>query len=298
MKNIFKYLAGAAALFALASCDLNKTPVFEDSESFASFDKTSIVVNEDAGKVQIPVTIASKDPKQVAVAYQAVDGTAKAGVNFSLVDESAVLSFDGKTRTMYLEFEVKNVPGVYTGDVTFTFELVSAGNLKLGANKTCSVRIADLDHPLAAILGDYTVAGKENWDGDLTWNATFSKDDSDISVVWITGLSNDQYSSTTPIYGNVSADMTTITIPFGQTCPVNSTYHGVLVGFGPFDGKLYYGPEGNIILTKTDAGWVQSTSKDEDEEKWGYAWFAYTTSTGDPYSWLTGFHAGVVFTKK
>jgi hypothetical protein len=61
---------------------------------------------------------------------------------------------------------------------------------------------------------------------------------------------------------------------------------------------LYYGPEGNIILTKTDAGWVQSTSKDEDEEKWGYAWLAYTTSTGDPYSWLTGFHAGVVFTKK
>ena len=295
MKKIFRTFCFAAALTAAFSCsDLNVTPEFEDSKSFAAFDVTSVSVDENAGSVSIPVTIASVDPKQIAIAYTATDGTAKSGVNYTLADDSAVLAFDGKTRTMNIVINIKNLAGEYTGDLSFTLSLVKPGNLDLGANSKCTVKIADLDHPLAAILGAYTAAGKENWDGDLSWEATFSKDDSDVSVVWIKNFVN--YGKS--VYGNVSEDMTTITIPLGQSFVYNSTYTGKLVGFGPFDGKLYYASEGSIVLTKTDAGWVQSSTMDEDDEKWGYAFLAYTTATDSPYSWFTAYYPGVTFTKK
>ena len=80
MKNIFKIFVFAVALSAAFSCSkLNETPVFEDSMSFVAFDVTSVIVNENAGSVSIPVTIASIDPKAVTVAYTVTDDTAKAG---------------------------------------------------------------------------------------------------------------------------------------------------------------------------------------------------------------------------
>ncbi|MBQ9722202.1 MAG: hypothetical protein IJV84_01630 [Bacteroidales bacterium] len=295
MKNIVKIFSFAAALAVAFSCsDLNDYPAFEDSKSFAAFDVTSVSVDENAGTVSIPVTIASIDPKQVALAYNTADGTAKKDVNFKLADESAVLAFDGKTRSMEIVINIVDLAGEYTGDLNFTVSLVKPGNLDLGANSTCTVKINDLDHPLASILGGYTAAGKENWDGDLTWDVVFEKDPADVSVVWISNFVN----FGTEVYGNVSEDMSTVTIPLGQSFVYNATYTGKLVGFGPFDGKLYYSPEGSIVLTKTDAGWVQSSTMDEGEEFWGYAYLAFITETDSPYSWFTAYYPGVTFTKK
>lgn len=295
MKNIFKIFAFAAAFSALFACSkLNETPVFDESKSFAAFDVTSVSVNENAGTVSLPITIASVEPVKVALAYTTTDGTAKAGVNFNLSDPSAVVMFDGTTRTQELVINIVDLAGEYTGDLSFTVSLVKPGNLDLGASSTCTVKIADLDHPLAAILGEYNAAGKENWDGDLTWTATFEKDDTDVSVVWIKNLVNFGVS----LYGNVSDDMSTITIPLGQSFVYNATYTGKLVGFGPFDGKLYYATDGSIVLTKTDAGWVQSSTMDADGENWGYAFLAFVTETDSPYSWFTAYYPGVTFTKK
>ena len=223
MKNIYKFLAGAVALTAVFSCSkLNDYPVFEDGESFAAFDIISMTVNEDAGTINIPVTIGSVDPKQVAVAYEVTDGTAKAGEDFSLADASAVLAFDGETRTMNIEINIVEFAGEYTGDKTFSVSLVSAGGLKLGKNSTCSVKIADLDHPLAAILGSYTASCKSYSGADLTWTLNFEKDPSDVTVVWVDApvYWASQYASwgDYSVYGNVSEDMKTITFPCGQTC--------------------------------------------------------------------------------
>lgn len=223
MKNIYKFLAGAVALTAVFSCSkLNDYPVFEDKESFAAFDIISMTVNEDAGTINIPVTIGSVDPKQVAVAYEVTDGTAKAGEDFSLADASAVLAFDGETRTMNIEINIVEFAGEYTGDKTFSVSLVSAGGLKLGKNSTCSVKIADLDHPLAAILGSYTASCKSYNGADLTWTLNFEKDPSDVTVVWVDApvYWASQYASwgDYSVYGNVSEDMKTITFPCGQTC--------------------------------------------------------------------------------
>ena len=147
MKNIFKYMACALALTAAFSCSkLNETPVFEDSKSFAAFTQTSYSVNEDVGTLVIPVTIASPDPKKVTVAYSVADSTAKEGVNFSLVDEAAVLVYDGQTYTQNIEINITNIATTaeqsgYTGDLVFTVTIESAGELDLGHNRTCTVKI-------------------------------------------------------------------------------------------------------------------------------------------------------------
>lgn len=217
MKNIFKIFAFAVALSAAFSCSrLNETPVFEDSMSFVAFDVTSVIVNENAGSVSIPVTIASIDPKAVTVAYTVTDDTAKAGVNFNLNDPSAVLAFDGQTRTMNLVIDIVNLAGEYTGDLSFSLALVAPGNLALGANSTCTVKISDLDHPLADILGTYSVKAEDFAQGSVNWTMTISKDPKDVNVVWIDYVCPLAMQGSMAVYANVSEDHKTISIPCGQ----------------------------------------------------------------------------------
>lgn len=221
MKKIFKAFCFAAALSAAFSCsNLNVTPAFEDSKSFVAFDVTSVSVDENAGTLSIPVTIGSIDPKTVAVAYTSEDGTAKAGVNYNFKDPSAVLAFDGQTRTMNLEIDIVNLAGEYTGDLSFSVSLVQPGNLDLGANSSCSVKITDLDHPLASILGAYDVTAGYYTGTPCSWPLTLEKDPEDPTVVWIDYPVYFCYQYATwgdySVYGTVSEDLKTITIPCGQ----------------------------------------------------------------------------------
>ena len=191
MKNIYKFMACALALTGALSCSkLNETPVFEDSKSFVALGSTSYIVNEDCGTLSIPVTMASPTTKQAAVAYTVNDGTAKLGTNFTLADEAAVLVFDGETYTQNIVINIVNIATTaeqsgYTGDLTFTVTLASAGDLELGFNKTCTVKIMDLDHPLASILGTYDVTGTFYGGNAASWVMTMEKDENDPTVVWI-----------------------------------------------------------------------------------------------------------------
>lgn len=236
MKNIFKYIACAFALTAAFSCSkLNETPVFEDSKSFVAFGQTSYSVREDAGVLSIPVTLASPDAKKVTVSYTVADSTAKEGVNFALVDESAVLVYDGTSYVQNIEINITNIATTaeqsgYTGDLVFTVSLLSAvegrDDLDLGYNSSCTVKIVDLDHPLAAILGDYKVSAQYYSGTPCEWQVTLSNDPDDVTVVWIDYPTYLSYQAAGwggwAVYGNVSEDLKTITIPCGQTCGANS----------------------------------------------------------------------------
>lgn len=273
MKNIFKYMACALALTAAFSCSkLNETPVFEDSKSFAAFTQTSYSVNEDVGTLVIPVTIASPDPKKVTVAYSVADSTAKEGVNFSLVDEAAVLVYDGQTYTQNIEINITNIATTaeqsgYTGDLVFTVTIESAGELDLGHNKTCTVKIVDLDHPLAAILGEYNVAGTFYGGSPAEWVMTIDKDEKDPTVVWI---DTPVYFSVVAaswgdyhVYGNVSEDLKTITIPCGQPCGPNSEEpawgddkNDTFI-FGTWEPGIYLHDSGVVTFTQqADGTWT------------------------------------------
>lgn len=241
MKNIFKILAGAVILTAFASCKLNHLPSFDDADSFVAVDITAIIVDETAGTVTIPVTIASIEPIKTAVTYEVVEGTAKKGVHFDLQDESGVLTFDGKTRTQNIVLNIINKVGEYTGDVSFSVNLLNAGKtVKLGADVSCSVRIGDLDHPLAAILGAYSAKGYSYFDDvEESWTLDMYKDDNDVKVVWIDGiiplLSGRYPASDYRVYGNVSEDMQTISIPAGQVLKDNIS--GNTVSLWTFNGS-------------------------------------------------------------
>lgn len=290
MKRIYKYIACAFALTAALSCSkLNETPVFEDSKSFVAFTQTSFSVNEDAGKVVIPVTVASPDMKQVTVAYSVADSTAKKGANFSLVDDAAVLVFDGTTYTQNIEINIVNFATTaeqsgYTGDLVFTVTLESAGELGLGYNKTCTVKIVDLDHPLAEILGEYTCTGTSYFNGDASWTATFSKDDEDENVVWIDGIMG---GAPFKVYGNVkdykSGDWT-ITVPAGQTAV--GSYKFSLCWF---DGNYYDDATGNIVLNRqADGSYVAEL---------GVGVYCYDKSSGEGLGFWDIFLPGITYVK-
>lgn len=260
MKNtFFKIMAGAAAFTALASCNLNDCPTFDDADAFVAFDKTGIMVDETAGSVTIPVTIASIAPVKTSVTYEVVDGTAKAGENYSLADESAVLTFDGKTRTQEIVINITNKQGEYTGDLSFTINIISGGkSLNLGANSSCTVKISDLDHPLAALLGDYTATGFSYFDGaEESWTLTMYKDDADINVVWIDGIisafSGYYPSADFRVYGNVSADKTTISLPLGQVLKTKAS--GNTLSLWGFNGSSV-NSSGNLEFVLENDAWV------------------------------------------
>ena len=224
MKNYNKILTIAfVALLLVPSCKkLNETPVFEASESFAAFKITSAKVDENKGQIVIPVQIGCIDPVESNVSYKIVDGTAKVNENYKDTDESAVLTFDGKSREENIVIEIINHEGEFTGDLDFTIELLAATGLKLSMEKTCKVTIVDLDHPLAAILGDYTVTCHEHWGGDMTYSMTLSKDPKDITVVWCDGICPMVAGSSTfaPVYAAVTQDEETglykLSFPGGQ----------------------------------------------------------------------------------
>ena len=260
MKTIFfKIMAGAALVTAFASCELNDFPTFDEADSFVAIDKTSILVDETAGQVIIPVTIASVDPMKTAVTYEIVDSTAKVNQHYKITDESGVLSFDGTTRTQNIVVDIIDSTGVYTGDLVFTVNLLSGGkNLNLGANSTCVVKIGDLDHPLAAILGTYKATGFSYFDGvQENWTLTMYKDDKDIKVVWIDGiisaLAGTYPSADFRVYGNVSDDMNTISLPLGQVLP--TLYSGTALSLWAFNGSSV-SSSGTLEFTCKDGVWT------------------------------------------
>lgn len=291
MKNILKYTACALALSAAFSCSkLNETPRFACNASFAAFDKSAVIVDENVGKISLPVSIASVAPVGVTVAYEVVDGTAKAGKNFKLVNEAATVVFDGKERSSVIEIDIIDIAGEFTGDLTFSVNLVSAGDLNLGHNKTCTVTIADLDHPLSDILGTYSVAGESYFNGPAQWTAEFTKDATDLTKVWMRGLAPGFTYDTDLIYGTVSEDHNTITIPIGQVLPYNSTYNAY---FFAFDGAGIYDESEvpSITLTRAKAG-DPFVAVD-----WGWSFYAVYISSGAGAGNFDIIVPGVSFTK-
>ena len=253
MKNIFfKIMAGAALVTAFASCELNDFPTFDEADSFVAIDKTTIMVNETAGQVVIPVTIASVDPMKTAVTYEIVDSTAKVNKHYKLNSnyESGVLSFDGTTRTQNIVVDIIDSTGVYTGDLMFTVNLLSGGkNLNLGASSTCVVKISDLDHPLADILGEYTVTGEDFAQGKFSYTMTLTKDDTDINTVWIDYVCPLAIGNPMAVYATVSPDHKTIRIPCGQ-----QTKAGLIFVEYTYDNGHYVGNSGSVDMVSTTPG--------------------------------------------
>lgn len=253
MKKIFTYIGIAASVAAiLSSCGKSNVPsVFDDSNAFVAFNTASVNIDEDSkDTLRIPVTLASVAGLGERISYTVTDSTAKQGVNFTLVDAAATLTFDSKNRMQYIEI-VPKYDGVYTGDLVFTITLKASANVNLGAASVCTVKINDVDHPLTPILGNWTVSGTFH-NGAKTFTLTILKDDNDDHMVWFYNLFGlDGWKGTdTMYYGNVSDDLKTIVIPFGQEMN-EYQYQGHPIYLLGVDSSMNVVETGNATVTIT-----------------------------------------------
>ena len=285
MKKIYSVIALAAALVMLASCELNKEPVFNDSDAFVAFNNAAFSCAETDGEISIPVTLASLNGMSTTVSYEAVNGTAKEGVNFELVDGAGTLTFSPAERTQYIKVKIldpgvsyspntgERMSGLYTGDLKFTISFKSTGDVAASRQNACTVTIKDTDHPMSALLGDYTMSAVSYFNGPVRWTMSILKDEKDDHMVWFFNIfAVDGFADTdTMYYGNVDADLTTITIPLGQESEYTrkTGYHLTLYGV---DNELEGYETGNLTVTilKDASGAVTGLDFGEELGIWAY----------------------------
>lgn len=260
MKKIYSVIALAAGLVMLASCNVNKEPVFNDSDAFVAFNNAAFSCIETDGEISVPVTLASLNGMSTTVSYGAVNGSAKEGVNFELVDGAGTLTFSPAERTQYIKVRIldpgveyeegERVSGLYTGDLKFSLEFKSTGDVAASRQNACTVTIKDTDHPMSALLGDYSMSAVSYFNGPVRWTMSILKDENDDHMVWFFNIfAVDGFADTdTMYYGNVDADMTTITIPLGQESEYTRStgYHLTLYGV---DNELEGYETGNLTVT-------------------------------------------------
>ena len=224
--------------------------VFDDANAFVAFDTATGNIEEDsADTLRIPVTLGSVAGLSEKISYVVKDSTAKQGVNFTLVDATATLSFDAKNRTRYIEI-VPKADGAYTGDLVFTITLNASANVNLGAASVCTVKIVDIDHPLTPILGDYTITASSFFDGPMEGTMTILKDADDDHMVWLRGLFFSATGNVRPdfdVYGNVDDEMTKLVVPFGQV--VEYKYSGQDVNVSGVSAEGEFVHTGSVTAT-------------------------------------------------
>ena len=267
MKKIF-YIFSIVVLGSLvAGCNLNSMPIFDDEDAFAAFPNNAMKVAENAGTLNIPVHVASLSGVNTTVTYEFVNGSAKQGVDFEDASGTGSISFSGSESTKNITVKIIEHPGVFTGDLNFSVKFKSAGDTKIGASNTCTVTINDLDHPLAALLGEYACKSMSAWGDDLEWVMTIKKDASDVTKVWIDNIfANASWAGDDMLfYGVVDEDMTNIAVPLGQESEYVYSNGNACVLLG-FDGEEGW-DEGTMNIQILDGG---KTLKFIDYGPWLY----------------------------
>lgn len=130
-------------------------------ETFATFDAVNFSVDETVGKVTIPVSIFNPTGAEVQVTVTGVDASGVNGDDYKISSPaSGVLTFSGDVTTQNVEIDIIPHVGVFTNNMVFGVQLdVTTDGVGLGDLNTAVVTIKDIDHPLAAILGEYGAVG-------------------------------------------------------------------------------------------------------------------------------------------
>ena len=262
MKKIFAFLSVIALGSAFVACEnLNQYPTFDDADAFVEIGKTSVSVAEDGGSVSIPVTLASVSGISETISYEAVDGTAVNGTDYTLADGSATLTFGPDARTQYIKINIIDRPGNYTGDLKFTVKIKSTGSTSAGVHDECTVTITDNDHPLAAILGEYTATSATYGGGSQSWDLTISKDPDDVTIVHVDNLTPGciDYAS----WGDwsmsavVNEDKDKMTFAAAQTCEASYQSTDDVFQLLTWTDGIYLDSDTDVIFTlQADGTWL------------------------------------------
>lgn len=301
MKYINRIIAGLASVAVVAACDLNKTPEFDQADSFVAFSSSSVSVAEDGGSVTLNLGLACVKPVATTVTYSVVSGSAVEGADFSLADETGVITFDGTARSAQLTVNVVDFPGVYTGDKTFSIKLENATAVKIGADNVCTVTITDNDHPLGELFGTYTVSSSSIiYPSGVAEAVTIGKNEGDLTSVKIYNMGS-TYISWVGSYptvdnsfvGNVVKDdegnITGLSIPVSQANSLKyGSYTCSLYGLDYREDGMYRIYDTNIVLSYKD-GVFTSTN---------YGYFIMAISDGSIAGYIDAVNNGFTWTKQ
>lgn len=266
----------ALAAMAVASCNINSYPVFDDNDAFAAFDVLEEEVTEpEKGKttvVEIPVTLASVAGLDATVSFTVAPETydnpdteeveaivigAEEDKHYKVLNEGKILTFNAEQRTDYVRIEVLDVnSGVVNDDLKFYITLSGSQQVNIGAENVCEVVIADRDDIRNPVVGTYKV----NLSDGTTWDLKVAKDTENAEQVLFSNLCNFAPAglpATTAFAGTIVRDekdpnkaITTIEIELGQTSDGDSPL--TLVGAKPLGGYAYQTiDEGKLIVTIT-----------------------------------------------
>ena len=291
-KSIQLFSMMAIAGWVILSCSkMNEPPTFDDKDAFVAFNNASISFDENVGVANIPVSLVSLNGFTTSVSYNVTNGTAQQGVDYTVASGNQ-LNFTPAAPEQYIQIQIVNHEGLFTGDLSFTVELTDAGSVQMGAIKRIAVTILDLDHPLTPILGTYTASGESGFFGEESWTITLSKDENDLSKIWITNFVYGGSSASTPIYGIVDEEMTEIKIPVHQVIAVSSSYPLIrLEGYYDLDDEIEI-PSGGFITIEIAADKKSMVIVE------GIVSSVYGDAAGnDNLGWFNCYYPGVIMIK-
>ncbi|MDD6895967.1 MAG: hypothetical protein PUD51_08915 [Prevotellaceae bacterium] len=297
MKLLNKITFGLVALAAMAfsSCS-NDLPEFNDSDAFVALRSSSVSFAENSEGTEIDVLLTSLNGIEGSVDFEIVpDSLAPAveGKHYTILNDSKTLKFTKAAPTQTIKIKAID-NDTYGGDVRFTINLVNAQGVKLGADKTVSVTIEDDEHPLAFMLGTFNAKGNSYFNGESEWQIRITKDDSDVSKVWIYNFVLGGSSSSSPIYGTVSDAKDEIRIPVKQTLAVSSSYPHIWL-------EAYKGEEGEEDVNDFIVGVITTDDDGDAIISFPDYWFGSLVYTDDAATstagWYNLFTNGVVLKK-
>lgn len=263
MKKIYLAFAAVVAL-ALVAC--NRTDPYKGAGSFVTFNcNTSMSVREDAGTLVLPIRAIGKHDA-FSVTVSGVDGTAKNNTHYKIVEPaSGVINFEAADTLKTVTIELIKIDGyVDPGKVEFTVNIDNAtSGISRASRRSVAVTVTDADHPLKNFIGAWTAHVVANWGDEYDFNLIVSADDNDITKLWFYNLcaymGGNGYKG--PCFGICSDDLSTITIPKGQSTGYYSDKYGEnVVYWGVGDTDIVFVDNGDDTISTT-GGWGSHISQ-------------------------------------
>ncbi|MCQ2154956.1 MAG: hypothetical protein MJY55_03980 [Bacteroidales bacterium] len=165
MKNITKIILAATSIILTAACKEAEFVTY----NYVSLDARRAKINETCGTYKIGVSV--HNAEKCIVTYKVTDGTAKAGEDFDIVDETGALDPSGTLQITdgqgYIYVKVVDRSGVETGNKSFKINLLKAStkDVNLGSTTIINCTIIDADAAINKLIGSWAGEGGSPFEG-------------------------------------------------------------------------------------------------------------------------------------
>ena len=182
----------AAASMMLAACSEKEN--VNSSDATVGFQSTTVEYKESDGMIKLPIKIDGERNGNIKIKVEATDGTAKSEEHYILTsgDINVPATVEG---TIDLEIRLIDDGQTENDDREFKLTITEVNGATLGANKTVTVVVKDVDkNPYYKLFGTYTADAYDVEGNPCPFTVTIDNDgDTDEQYLYATGLPTDFY---------------------------------------------------------------------------------------------------------